>query len=163
MIKYLVMDVDGTLTDGKIYMGQEGELAKAFDIKDGAGIVLTLPKVGITPVIITARESKILSNRCRELKIDSLHQNIKDKLGKLKELVDDLSTVAYAGDDLPDICILEKVGLACCPNDAVKEVKEICNFVSSQNGGRGAVRELCDFILDSQEISKIKNVSEGSN
>ena len=65
------------------------------------------------------------------------------------------------GDDIPDICILEKVGLACCPNDAVKEVKKICNYVSSINGGRGAVRELCDFILEAQNIPKIAVISEG--
>ena len=71
--------------------------------------------------------------------------------------------VSYMGDDLPDVCILEKVGLACCPNDAVKEVKEICNFQSSVNGGRGAVRELCDFILDAQGIEKEYIVAEGKN
>ena len=68
--------------------------------------------------------------------------------------------VAYMGDDIPDICILEKVGLACCPNDAVVEVKNICNFISSVDGGRGAVRELCDFILDAQGIEKIAIISE---
>ena len=77
MIKFLVMDVDGTLTDGKIYMGSNGEVMKAFNIKDGCGIAMVLPKYGITPVIITARESKILENRCKELNITELHQGSK--------------------------------------------------------------------------------------
>ena len=67
------------------------------------------------------------------------------------------------GDDLPDICILEKVGLACCPNDAVKEVRDICNFISTCGGGKGAVRELCDFVLDAQGIEKDYIVAEGPN
>ena len=71
--------------------------------------------------------------------------------------------VSYMGDDLPDLCILDKVALACCPNDAVDEVKTICNFISSKDGGRGAVRELCDFILEAQGIEKIVTVAEGKS
>ena len=81
-IKFLIMDVDGTLTDGKIYMGQDGEMAKAFDIKDGAGIALVLPKNNIIPVIITARESKILANRCEELK-EKVPAEVKDAFYQL--------------------------------------------------------------------------------
>ena len=107
------MDVDGTLTDGKIYMGQDGEVAKAFDIKDGAGIFLILPKLDIIPVIITARESRILENRCKELGITELYQNSKDKLKTLTNILSkygaDLSSVAYAGDDLPDIPCMEEI------------------------------------------------------
>lgn len=151
MIKYLVMDVDGTLTDGKIYIGAEGEFAKAFDIKDGAGIVLTLPKENITPVIITARESKILENRCKELNITSVHQNVKDKLTKLKEIVDDMSAVAYAGDDLPDIPCMEAVksagGLVLAPADAIPEVRVLADYISGFNAGDGAIRDCINFLV----------------
>ena len=75
----------------------------------------------------------------------------------------DYENVSYMGDDLPDLCILEKAGLSCCPNDAVFEVKDKCDFVSTKDGGKGAVRELCDFILEAQGIPKIATVSEGQN
>ena len=85
-IKLFVMDVDGTLTDGMIYMGARGELFKAFNIKDGAGINLILPKYDIVPVIITARQSEMLKERCAEIHISELYQNCTDKLAKLREI-----------------------------------------------------------------------------
>ena len=99
-IKFLVMDVDGTLTDGKIYMGSTGELIKAFDIKDGCGIHDIAIPTGIIPMIITGRTSKILEKRCRELEITEVHQGVSNKIEKLCELVNDLSLVAYIGDDI---------------------------------------------------------------
>lgn len=87
-IKFLFLDVDGTLTDGKIYMSDSGELFKAFDVKDGCGIKDILPKLDIKPVIITARSSKILFNRCKELSIDMVFQNTRDKVSKIKEIMD---------------------------------------------------------------------------
>lgn len=150
-IRFLVMDVDGTLTDGKIYMGQDGELAKAFDIKDGAGIYLELPKLAITPVIITARESRILENRCKELNITELHQGVKDKLSKLKEIVgDNLSSVAYAGDDLPDIPCMEEVrkagGAVLAPSDAIPEIKALAEYISGCKAGEGAIRDCIHYL-----------------
>ena len=107
MIKYLIMDVDGTLTDGKIYMSSNGEMFKAFDIKDGCGIKDILPCYGIIPIIITARESKILENRCKELSIEKLYQSERNKIGRLQEILleenADLSNCAYIGDDILDI------------------------------------------------------------
>ena len=155
-IKYLVMDVDGTLTDGKIYMGAQGELAKAFDIKDGAGILLELPKLGIVPVIITARQSVILENRCRELSIYELHQGVKDKLSKLKEIVgEDLSVVAYAGDDLPDIPCMEAVraakGAVLAPSNAIPEIKALAEYVSGCKAGEGAIRDCIRYLAQRNE------------
>lgn len=86
-IKFLVMNVDGTLTNGKIYMGSNGELMKAFDIKDGCGIKDILPQYDIVPVIITGRESQIVKNRCEELKIKYVYQGIRDKFAKLQEMI----------------------------------------------------------------------------
>ncbi len=150
-IKYFVMDVDGTLTDGKIYMGQNGEAMKAFNIKDGCGIHDILIPMGITPVIITGRESDIVLNRCKELGIEQIHQRIVDKAGKLKEITVNLSTIAYIGDDINDIpCMLmvkEAGGIIGCPADAVNKVKEIANYISSKNGGDGAVRDFIEWIV----------------
>lgn len=161
MIKLLVMDVDGTLTDGKIYMSENGEAFKAFDIKDGYGIKHILPEHGIIPIIITARESKILENRCHELDISNLYQGAVNKLDKLDDFINkyaqadgvELSykNVAYIGDDILDLqCMLpirEAGGIIGCPADAVREVQEVSDFVSSRNGGGGAVREFIDYIL----------------
>lgn len=151
MIKYLVMDVDGTLTDGKIYMGNDGEMMKAFDIKDGCGIHDILIPAGITPVIITGRSSKILENRCKELGITNLHQGIRNKIEKLLTITTDLSTVAYIGDDINDLSCMEPIkeagGLVGCPADAVQKVVDLADFVSKRNGGNGAVREFIEWIV----------------
>ena len=154
------MDVDGTLTDGKIYMGINGEIMKAFDIKDGCGIKDILPTLGIVPVIITARTSKILENRCKELSINELHQGIRNKFEKLQEICRTynvtLKEVAYIGDDILDLQCMKPIkeagGIVACPADAVDEVIEITDFVASRKGGDGAVRE---FIA--QSLSQKKN------
>ena len=151
MIKYLVMDVDGTLTDGKIYMGNDGEVMKAFSIKDGCGIHDILIPAGITPVIITGRKSKILENRCKEIGIKEIHQGVSNKIEKLLSVTSDLSTVAYAGDDINDLSamipIKEAGGKIGCPADAVKKVKDLADFISSKNGGDGAVREFIEWLV----------------
>lgn len=152
MIKYLVMDVDGTLTDGRIYMGNDGEMMKAFDIKDGCGIHDILIPAGITPVIITGRSSKILENRCKELGITNLHQGIRNKIEKLLTITTDLSMVAYIGDDINDLSCMEPIkeagGLVGCPADAVQKVINLADFVSKRNGGNGAVREFIEWIVE---------------
>lgn len=146
------MDVDGTLTDGKIYMGDDGEVMKAFDIKDGCGIHDILIPAGIIPVIITGRSSKILENRCKELGITNLHQGIRNKIEKLLTITTDLSTVAYIGDDINDLSCMESIkeagGLVGCPADAVQKVINLADFVSKRNGGNGAVREFIEWIVD---------------
>ena len=115
MVKYLVMDVDGTLTDGKIYMGQNGEMLKAFNIKDGAGIHDIAIPSGITPVIITGRESNIVLNRCKELGITEVHQGVNNKIEKLISAVggkEELKNAAYIGDDINDLSCMEAVKAA---------------------------------------------------
>lgn len=167
-IKYLIMDVDGTLTDGKIYMGQEGELVKAFDIKDGCGILLVLPQHDIIPVIITARKSSILEKRCKEIGITELHQGVKDKLAKLRDIVgDDLGCVAYAGDDIPDIPCMEAVknedGIVLCPADAIPEIRSIADYVSEYKAGEGAIRDCINYLIQKKEThteDRIRHVVE---
>lgn len=155
MIRFLVMDVDGTLTDGKIYMGSQGELIKAFDVKDGYGIKELLPLHGITPVIITARSSDILQNRCRELGITELYQNTRDKMACLTALVErhhsSLSEVAYIGDDCLDLQCMEPVlragGETGCPADAVAAVVAVSRFVAPHKAGEGAVRDFVEYLV----------------
>ncbi len=153
--KYLVMDVDGTLTDGKLYIGHECEEIKAFNVKDGCGILLVLPEYNITPIIITSRASRIVENRCKELNIIDLYQGVKEKLLKLSEAVNgDLDQVAYVGDDLPDIPCMEAVkragGLALCPSDAIPEIKLLSDYVSGFKAGEGAVRDIINYIVHIQ-------------
>lgn len=153
MIKIVVMDVDGTLTDGKIYIGSQGELMKAFNVKDGLGIA-KLHSFGIVPAIITGRESDILLVRSKELKITDLYQGVEDKVLKLKELAEkyncDLSQIAYIGDDENDIDCMKLCGIKGCPSDAIDSVKKVAGFVSSNSGGNGAVREFIEYILKKQ-------------
>lgn len=153
-IKILVMDVDGTLTDGKIYMGDNGEACKAFNIKDGYGIHDILIPAGTIPVIITGRQSKIVENRCAELGIIEVHQGVKDKVAKLMEVINRLGAglkeTAYIGDDLNDMpcmrTLKEAGGIVGCPADAVKEVREYSDFVAGARGGDGAVREFIIYL-----------------
>jgi 3-deoxy-D-manno-octulosonate 8-phosphate phosphatase (KDO 8-P phosphatase) len=165
-IKLLVFDVDGVMTDGSVTYDENGIEYKTFNVKDGHGLV-RMRESGFITAIITARNNGTVEHRARNLNITELYQGQKYKLPALEEIMKKYNlkfeNVSYMGDDLPDLCILEKVGLACCPADAVEEVKAVCNFMSSVNGGRGAVRELCDFILDAQGIEKIKQISEGNN
>lgn len=165
-IKMLVFDVDGVMTDGSITYDEDGKEYKTFNAKDGHGVV-RMNKSGFITAIITARNNGTVQHRAKNLNFTELYQGYKYKLPALEELMQKYNltydNVSYMGDDLPDICILEKVGLACCPNDAVKEVQDICNFKSQYNGGKGAVRELCDFILEAQGIEKDYIVAEGPN
>lgn len=146
-IKLLVMDVDGTLTDGKIYMSANGEMIKAFNIKDGYAIA-RLGEKGIIPVIITGRSSQILVNRCRELGINELHQGIDDKISKLLAICDkyqiEASNVAYIGDDLNDLECMKICGYSAAPADAVDVVLASVDYVCKHRGGEGAVREFIE-------------------
>ena len=149
-IKILIMDVDGTLTDGKIYMGPQGEAMKAFHCKDGLGIAQLLPELGIVPVIITGRRSQIVKNRAGELKISHLFQGISDKLVVLDQIAMEMGIsrqqIAYIGDDLNDLTAMQVCGLTSCPADAVEEIKQIANYVCQHSGGDGAVREFIDYL-----------------
>ena len=147
-IKMLVMDVDGTLTDGRIYVGAEGEVMKAFDVRDGYAIAHILPEMGIIPVIITGKSSEIVAQRAKTLKIAEVHQGIWDKLTKLKEVAAKYNAkqeeIAYIGDDVNDIECMQYCSLTACPKDALDEVKNYVDYICEHDGGRGAVREFID-------------------
>lgn len=151
-IKILVMDVDGTLTDGKIYIGSDGEMLKAFNVKDGLGIS-KLHSVNIVPAIITGRESEILKRRSEELKIKELYQGEENKIEKLEELVEryrcSFLEVAYIGDDENDLQCMRVCGYTGCPADAMESVKKEVDYICDKNGGEGAVREFIEKILKS--------------
>lgn len=148
-IKLLAMDVDGTLTDGRIYIGPEGEALKAFDVKDGYGIV-QFRKAGGIPAIITGRSSRIVEQRCKELGISELHQGVSDKLECLLQIAERLGIaqeeIAYMGDDLNDLTCLEYAGVSACPCDAVEAARSAADYVCGSPGGRGAVREFLDKV-----------------
>ncbi len=150
-MKLFVMDVDGTMTDGHIYIGADGEMMKAFDVKDGYAIYHMLPAQGIIPVIITGRSSKIVAARAKELKITELYQGVSDKLSTLAMVAAKYGAspdeIAYIGDDLNDLDCMSHCGLTACPADAVEEVRKTAKYVCKAPGGRGAVREFVEFLL----------------
>ncbi len=154
-IKVLVLDVDGTLTDGKVYIGETGELFKAFDIKDGLGIHDILPRYGILPVIITGRQSTMLAARCREIGIEYLYQGVRDKINTLRKLLDELGldyeNCAYMGDDVNDLPCMSLAAVVGCPADAVEAVKQAAHYIAARNGGCGAVREFIEWLCKEEE------------
>jgi len=153
MIKYLIMDIDGSLTDGKIYMGNDGENVKAFSIKDGYAIKYILKPAGIESIVITGRTSKIVENRCYEIGIEKIYQGRVEKLSALQEAVgNELGFCSYFGDDVLDlVCmfpIKEAGGLIGCPSDAVKEVKAVADYICVNKAGEGAFREFSEWIVN---------------
>ena len=151
-IKAIVFDVDGVMTDGSLTFDENGVEYKTFNAKDGQGVVM-MNKAGFVTAIITARDNGTVRHRFKTLGMTKLYEGCKNKLAALHDFMSEFNLkpeeIAYMGDDLPDICVLRVVGLPCCPGDAVEEVKANAAFVSSKNGGRGAVRELCNFVLKS--------------
>jgi 3-deoxy-D-manno-octulosonate 8-phosphate phosphatase (KDO 8-P phosphatase) len=147
-VRLLLLDVDGVLTDGRLYYGPDGEALKAFDVKDGHGIVLLRDHVQLG--VISGRPGRTSEARLRELRFEHLVFGRRDKLegyAQLAHLGVPDAEVAYMGDDVNDLPLLGRVGLAACPSDAHEEVRAAAHFVARSPGGRGAVRELCDLIL----------------
>jgi len=155
MIKLIILDVDGCLSDGKLIYSADSIESKNFNVKDGLGIS-TWVKLGLHVAIITGRNSKIVQKRADELGIQHVFQGIKDKDRVLKELVDSLDLKFYEvgaiGDDLNDYNMLKLVGRSFTPNDGVKEIKEIVDTTLTCSGGNGAVREMIDTLVDEADI-----------
>ena len=152
-IRLLAMDVDGVLTDGSLNIGAEGELFKAFNAKDGMGISLAM-RNGLEIALITGRRSEIIHHRAEELGITLLYEGVKDKALQLKQIAAErgisLDEIAYMGDDLNDLPAMVQAGISFAPADAAKDVLKAVNAVASCNGGRGAVREIIELILEAQ-------------
>lgn len=158
-IKLLILDVDGILTNGEIILDHDGNEIKIFNVQDGFGIVL-LRQCGIKCAIITARYSKAVDARAKDLKIDKVYQDAKPKtiayerLLKLMKLKDE--EACFMGDDLTDLSVLKRVGLSVSVPNGVGEVKRLVDYVTSNEGGKGAVREMVELILKAQ--NKWKNI-----
>jgi 3-deoxy-D-manno-octulosonate 8-phosphate phosphatase (KDO 8-P phosphatase) len=157
-IKMLVMDVDGTLTDGKIYVGDSGEVFKAFNVKDGYRLI-NLEKYNVIPVIITGKKSEILAKRATELKINEVYQGVDNKLKVLDEIIKKYQiswgNIAYIGDDENDIDCMRGCYLSACPADAIDDVVNVVDYVCKVKGGEGAVREFIDLIVKTRSMPKI--------
>jgi len=152
-IRLLLLDVDGVLTDGTIIYDDDGREIKIFNVKDGMGIRM-LGLVGIDVGIITGRRSNALIHRCNNLGIDLVYDGVRDKAEVLKQLAQEqklqLNKIAYVGDDLPDLSIMAEVGLSVAVANAHPLVRERSDFMTTANGGDGAVRELCEAIIHAQ-------------
>lgn len=149
-IQVVFFDVDGVLTDGGLYFSEHGETLKRFSTLDGHGLKL-LQRVGITPAVITGRDSKPLRLRLAALGVTQVHYGTEDKLpaaeATLKALGLDWSQAAAMGDDWPDLPVMTRCALACAPANAQAELLTMADFVTQRPGGAGAVRELCDLLL----------------
>ena len=159
-IKLLITDVDGVLTDGKIYLGTNSLEFKAFHVHDGKGIKL-LQEAGVEVAIITGRQSEAVSNRAKELAIKDAYQGVKDKIAVFNNLLEryNLSSdqVAYIGDDINDLEVLTKVGFSASVANGVAKVKERVDYVTEKAGGEGALRELAELILSNNLQLTIDN------
>jgi len=163
MIKLIVLDVDGTLTNGQIIYDSNGVESKAFDVKDGMAIASWTKSLNLNAAIITGRDSKIVKKRADELGITHLYQGVHNKKEQIDIILDELNltwkNVACIGDDLNDYSMLKKAEISFCPNDAVEDIKDIVNVICSKSGGHGAAREMVEYILkyDNNE-GAIKNL-----
>ncbi|MEK6582040.1 MAG: HAD-IIIA family hydrolase [Nitrospirota bacterium] len=156
-IKLLILDVDGVMTDGSIILDNEGNEYKSFHVRDGHGIKM-LVRAGIVVAIITGRQSKVVERRAQELGIAEVFQRCHDKRVAYNQLIEKYSVkddeIAYIGDDIVDISLLKKAGLSVAVAEAENEVKSAAMMTTKNRGGRGAVREVCDFLLKAKGLWK---------
>jgi 3-deoxy-D-manno-octulosonate 8-phosphate phosphatase (KDO 8-P phosphatase) len=154
-VRLLVLDVDGVLTDGRLYFSSRGEELKCFHVRDGYGVAQLL-QAGVQVAVISGRQSRAVERRMSELGVSWVRQGVSDKLAALRELLDILGlgpqAVASIGDDAPDLPILQLSRLAVAVADAHPSVKSQAHFITQASGGQGAVREVCDLILEGRRF-----------
>lgn len=152
-VRLACFDVDGTLTDGRLFFDTEGRELKAFHVHDGQGLVL-LRKAGIAVAFVTARASTIAEQRARELAIVEVHTAVADKLACVRDIAArlgiEMDEVAFMGDDLPDLRVMQQVGFSVAPGSAHPWVRERAHWRTTAAAGKGAVREFCDLVLAAQ-------------
>jgi 3-deoxy-D-manno-octulosonate 8-phosphate phosphatase (KDO 8-P phosphatase) len=152
-VKLLILDVDGVLTDGRIIMDHEGREIKAFDVRDGHGLKL-LKEAGIEVVLLTGRNSPVVQKRADDLGITRVRQGVFDKVGAYQEIARELGITdeeaCFVGDDVVDIPLLKRVGVPIVVGDGAAEAKRFARYVTHSCGGKGAVREVCDLLLQVQ-------------
>jgi len=150
LIRLLVLDVDGVMTDGRIIMNYAGREIKNFDVKDGHGIKI-LMRYGIDVILVTGRKSTVVEHRARDLGIGEVHQGVTNKLEISDTILRNRSLnyehIAFVGDDIVDIPLLRRVGFSVAVADAAEDVRKCADYVTIRKGGRGAVREVCEVIL----------------
>jgi 3-deoxy-D-manno-octulosonate 8-phosphate phosphatase (KDO 8-P phosphatase) len=153
-IRLLVLDVDGTMTDGRLYFGPRGEAFKVFHVRDGQGIK-RLDAAGVQVAVISGRTSKMVSVRCRELGVEHVIQGAEDKVAAFEKLRRRLkieaSESACVGDDTVDVPLMKVVKLAFAVADAHRDARRAAHVVTSLAGGQGAVREVCDYLLEARK------------
>jgi len=161
MIKFWVIDVDGTMTDGGIYYDENGNETKKFNTYDAAGF-FAIHEIGAKVIVLTGRECMATKRRMTELKVDFLFQGVRDKYSFLKEFINENGIVkeelGYIGDDLNDLAPMQLAGFVACPGNACKEVKDISHYVSPLKGGQGAVRDIIEYIM--RKDNKWEKVTE---
>jgi 3-deoxy-D-manno-octulosonate 8-phosphate phosphatase (KDO 8-P phosphatase) len=149
-VKLILLDVDGVLTDGRIHLTSNGEEGRSFDVRDGMGIRLG-QLAGLEFGILSGRESTVVQRRADELRITELHQRVRHKADRFREVVERLGipadAVCFVGDDIIDVPAMRLAGFAAAPADAAPEAREIAHYVTGCAGGRGAVREVVDLVL----------------
>ncbi|MGH8645017.1 MAG: KdsC family phosphatase [Gammaproteobacteria bacterium] len=152
-VRLVVFDVDGVLTDGRLFLSDQGKESVCFDIKDGLGLVM-LRDSGLELAVISGRKSPIVADRMEELGVKHVYLGCVDKLAVFLSLLEHLglssTRAAYVGDDLPDLPVMRRVGLAVAVADAVERVAAVAHWQTTSRGGRGAVREVCELILSAQ-------------
>jgi len=153
-IRLVVLDVDGTMTDGRLYYGKDGEAFKAFDVRDGHGLRLLQLYGGVKLAVLTGRRADLVQQRCRELSIEHVVGGSRAKGKAIEEIATamgiPLLEAAFMGDDVNDLPALRKVAFSCAPKDAAAEVLDEVHWVSARPAGRGAVRELCELLLEAK-------------
>ena len=154
-IKLVLTDCDGVLTDAGVYYGESGEIFKRFNIRDGMGVVRLRELVGVETGIVTGETSPSVVTRAAKLKITELHLGASDKLSLLAEILTrkglDASEVAFIGDDVNDLEILQAVGLSACPADATRQNKAVVDYCCEMAGGQGCLRELAELIIEAKQ------------
>jgi 3-deoxy-D-manno-octulosonate 8-phosphate phosphatase (KDO 8-P phosphatase) len=150
-LRLVVLDVDGTMTDGRLYYGKGGEMMKAFDVRDGHALRLLVTFASVRVAVLTGRRADLVERRCRELSIAPVLGSSRQKGPALQKMCAQLGVplddTAYMGDDVNDLPALRIAGLSCAPADAAPEVLREVSWISKQPAGRGAVRDLCELIL----------------
>jgi len=153
-IRLLLLDVDGVLTDGRIIYDSKGRDAKFFDVHDGLGVSL-LKRAGIRTILITAKGSRAISPRAKDMQVEAVFENIFPKTAVLDEILKrycvSKDEICFVGDDLVDLGLMKRVGLPVAVFNAAPEIKQAASYVTLRHGGRGAVREVAELILKSQD------------
>lgn len=153
-VKLLLLDVDGVLTDGRIIYDSRGGDMKFFDVHDGLGVYL-LKKAGIPTILITAKGSRAIRPRARDMRVEEVFENISPKTQALEKILKkykvEAAEICFVGDDLVDLCLMKKVGFPVAVFNAAPEIKQAASYITLREGGRGAVREVTELILKSQD------------